>query len=309
LQNGKLPSGKRFPDGSIIFKDIRTAGGVSLLYAVMYKQAGNPLARSGWLSACGGPGSTVSPTPVQVTVTALAIFGPQVVPTGSNVTYGTTATLSSGTAIMNGRSTIWNSDNADVATINSAADGIGELTARREGDATITATYQGKSGTFTVKVRDGSKQEGAAYLSISDTPDPVSGSPMRCSQGPDPNSPTWTFTESLVETHGVGFTRETVTFNLYGDDGKLIYTDTGVEKDYFAAHSAFAEQFCTSLFGHPSGFYSGVYEGVDDRGNRLAFTNGRLRLLPVAGSTTSSWTSPVPLGAGAVVRGARRRVR
>lgn len=52
LQNGMLPSGVAFPDGSIIVKEIRTSGQTTL-YAVLYKDRGNAVAESGsgWLWA------------------------------------------------------------------------------------------------------------------------------------------------------------------------------------------------------------------------------------------------------------------
>ena len=50
LQNGRLPSGASFPDGSIVFKEVLT--GVSPnLYAIMYKDRANPRAGNGWLWA------------------------------------------------------------------------------------------------------------------------------------------------------------------------------------------------------------------------------------------------------------------
>src|SRR5262245_27512852 len=112
--------------------------------------------------ACGGsdgpPAS--SPSPVSsgptvsggLTVTSLAIVGPRVVPTGSDVTYSATAMLSNGGFTANVRPTIWSSDNADVATIKSAQDGIGELNAKRQGTVTISAAHQGQVSTFTVDV-------------------------------------------------------------------------------------------------------------------------------------------------------------
>ena len=52
LQNGILPAGGTFPDGSIIVKEIRT-NGQTTLYAVLYKDRGNAVAESGsgWLWA------------------------------------------------------------------------------------------------------------------------------------------------------------------------------------------------------------------------------------------------------------------
>jgi hypothetical protein len=51
LQNGRLPSGARFPDGSVLFKEIITSAGDASLYAVMYKNRDHSLAGNGWLWA------------------------------------------------------------------------------------------------------------------------------------------------------------------------------------------------------------------------------------------------------------------
>ncbi len=44
LENGKLPAGRRFPNGSIIFKEVVGQD----LYAVMRKEDGGPISGSGW---------------------------------------------------------------------------------------------------------------------------------------------------------------------------------------------------------------------------------------------------------------------
>lgn len=52
LVGGRLPAGGRFPDGSIVFKEIRASQSASPnLYAVMYRDQANPLAGGGWLWA------------------------------------------------------------------------------------------------------------------------------------------------------------------------------------------------------------------------------------------------------------------
>jgi hypothetical protein len=216
--------------------------------------------------------------------------------------------MANGAIITNARPTLWSSANADVATIRSAPDGIGELNARRQGTVTISATYQGQVGTFSVDVQDPRRPESGANLKISYTPDPVPGREMRCPTGIDPGTPTWTFTETITETSGVGFTQENVSFTLYDDNGTLVYTDTFPEKYYFPANSVFAEEFCMSLFGRQSGFYADVYEGVDDLGNRRAFTSVRLRLIAVgAASATSS--VPAQVSSQPIVRRSRHRIR
>jgi hypothetical protein len=50
LQNGRLPAGTQFPNGSVIFKEVLPSqSGSASVYAVMYKDRGNPLAGDGWL--------------------------------------------------------------------------------------------------------------------------------------------------------------------------------------------------------------------------------------------------------------------
>ena len=267
------------------------------------------------VSACGGSDSPAasSPSPVTapagLTVTGLTIFGPQVVPTGSDVTYSATATMSNGAITANVRPTIWSSDNAEVATIRSAPDGIGELNARQQGTVTISATYQAQVSTFIVDVQETRRPQAGANLELSFSPDPVPGRAMRCPTGIDPGTPTWTFAETITETSGVGFTQENVSFTLYDEGGTLIYTDTFSERFYFPANSVFAEEFCMSLFGRQSGFYADVYEGVDDLGNRRAFTRtARLRLTAVGGASGAS-SVPGQVSSQPIVRRSRQRIR
>lgn len=61
LQNGRLPSGGTFPDGSIVFKEIKSsATAPTSLYAVMVKDRANSLAGNGWLWAEYGPTGSVT---------------------------------------------------------------------------------------------------------------------------------------------------------------------------------------------------------------------------------------------------------
>lgn len=267
------------------------------------------------ISACGGSDGPVASSPSPVTaraglaVTGLTIFGPQIVPTGSDVTYSATATLANGVISANVRPTTWSSDNAEVATIRSAPDGIGELSARRQGTVTISATYLGQVTTFIVDIRDSSRPETGANLEIAYTPDPVPGRAMRCPTGIDTGTPTWTFTETITETSGVGFTQENVSFTLYDEGGTVIYTDTFPERYYFPANSVFAEEFCMSLFARQSGFYADVYEGVDDLGNRRAFTRTARLRLNAAGGGLSVSSVPGQVSSQPIARRSRQRVR
>ncbi len=58
LQDGRLPAGATFPDGSILFKEIVSAG-TTTLFAMIYKDRTNPLAGSGWLWAEYEPDGSV----------------------------------------------------------------------------------------------------------------------------------------------------------------------------------------------------------------------------------------------------------
>ena len=57
LQNDSLPAGSRFPDRSIIFKQI-IVNGRTTLYAVIFKDSNNPLSGNGWLWAEFDPNGT-----------------------------------------------------------------------------------------------------------------------------------------------------------------------------------------------------------------------------------------------------------
>ena len=59
LQDGKLPAGSRFPNGSAIVKDVRTNNGTTVAYAVIYKNSDNRLAGNGWLWAEFKPDGTL----------------------------------------------------------------------------------------------------------------------------------------------------------------------------------------------------------------------------------------------------------
>jgi len=263
--------------------------------------------------ACGGsnvPAAPTAPSPTPAVVTApatdLTITGPALVPTGSSVKYDATAVLSIGVTIYHVSGT-WTTDNGTVATI----DSNGILTGQGPGVATVTITYRNLSATVTVRVSDFASRPSSATanLAISFLPDPVPGSltPLR---GPLCMGavPSWNFTEVFNETHGVGFTVKAEVVNLFREDGLLLRTSTIPEEYYFPPNSEFVEDVCTDLEESTSGFFEDVVHGIDDRGTELTFRR-RVRLLPVAGATTtSSRISPGPIAPRRVTR-ALRRVR
>jgi len=61
LQGGKLPAGARFPNGSVVFKQVlNNAGGSPTLYAVMRRDEGGPVSGSGWQWAEYAPDGSVA---------------------------------------------------------------------------------------------------------------------------------------------------------------------------------------------------------------------------------------------------------
>lgn len=60
LQGGRLPAGSRFPDGSIVLKELRpSASAAATAYVVMYRDASNALAGNGWVWAEFSPSGAV----------------------------------------------------------------------------------------------------------------------------------------------------------------------------------------------------------------------------------------------------------
>jgi hypothetical protein len=61
LQNGKLPAGGKFPNGSVVFKQVLDrAGAPPSLYAVMRKDDGGPVSGAGWQWAEYRPDGSVA---------------------------------------------------------------------------------------------------------------------------------------------------------------------------------------------------------------------------------------------------------
>lgn len=101
------------------------------------------------LSACGSqptpPTAPATVTVSSVAITAASIFtGP-----GQQVQFTATATMSDGTAQNVSAQAAWQSSNTSVLTVSSS----GLATSVAEGDAKLTATYTGVSGSSDVAVR------------------------------------------------------------------------------------------------------------------------------------------------------------
>lgn len=100
-------------------------------------------------AACGGSGPTTSPSPAAVATVVLNQSDISMVPQYS-VQLSATPKSSSGTALTD-RTVTWQSSAAAIASVSSS----GLVTGLTLGDATITATSEGKSATATVSVREG----------------------------------------------------------------------------------------------------------------------------------------------------------
>jgi hypothetical protein len=99
---------------------------------------------------CGGSSTPTTPTtpPAAVTVNSVAVSGTATLTSkGQTSQLTATASLSNGTTQDVTSQATWQSDNAAVASVSSS----GLVTANAEGEATITATYQSKSGTLKIK--------------------------------------------------------------------------------------------------------------------------------------------------------------
>jgi hypothetical protein len=60
LVAGRLPAGGRFPDGSLLVKEVRPDAAAAVdVYAVMYRDAASPLAGEGWIWAEFRPDGSV----------------------------------------------------------------------------------------------------------------------------------------------------------------------------------------------------------------------------------------------------------
>lgn len=100
--------------------------------------------------ACTGGYSTTTPAaPSQASAVSVAIGGTASLTAVAQTSQLTaTATLSDGTTQNVTTSATWQSSSSTVATVSAA----GLVTAVAAGTTTITATYQGRAGTFTVTV-------------------------------------------------------------------------------------------------------------------------------------------------------------
>jgi hypothetical protein len=126
-----------------------------------------------------------------------------------------------------------------------------------------------------------SRNPNAANLSITFTPDPVAGSPLLCGGAFwGAQTPTWSMTESITETQGVGFTLKLLTYRYYNQHGALVFAINFPDNHYFPPYDEHVEPGCVALQGFPSGAFEEIVEGVDDNGNQLTFA-GQVKLLPV----------------------------
>ena len=97
-----------------------------------------------------GKSGTASITVVPVPVASVVVTPPSAtVEEGKKIPL-TATTYDDQGRVLTGRSITWSSSDTRIATVN----GNGEVTGRREGTVTITATSEGKSGTATVRVKD-----------------------------------------------------------------------------------------------------------------------------------------------------------
>lgn len=101
-------------------------------------------------AACGGGGTTppTPTTPPPPTLSGLTITGLDALRTGFFSDYTATATLSDGSTQNVTTQATWSTGNASVAT----AEANGRISGQTHGSTTVTATYQGRTGSKAVNV-------------------------------------------------------------------------------------------------------------------------------------------------------------
>jgi hypothetical protein len=97
-------------------------------------------------AGCGGSDSSpTAPTPAAPTVTGLTVSGLDAIRTGFFFTFTAQATMSDGSSQT--VTPAWSSSNPEIATVASN----GDVSALVNGTSTITATYQGRTGSKAVR--------------------------------------------------------------------------------------------------------------------------------------------------------------
>ncbi|HEV8149637.1 MAG TPA: Ig-like domain-containing protein, partial [Gemmatimonadales bacterium] len=124
-------------------------------------------------TACGGGGDSVAPPPppppLGVATVEVAPSSPSVIQ-GDTLRLTATAKTASGT-VLSGKTASWSSSNAAVATVSS----LGTVTGVTPGNATITATVEGKTGSAQVKVERGAPLDLESSRAVNDSIGPAGG--------------------------------------------------------------------------------------------------------------------------------------
>lgn len=209
-------------------------------------------------------------SPAAAPVASLSINGPATMALGSNVLFDATATLDNGLRIYHAAGD-WETDNTSIASFKG-----GVLTSIAPGRTTVSVTYRGQRASVPLEVtaRSSAASADSANIVITFTPNPAVSAARPCSAN-EPGSPSWSFFEVYNETHGVGFTQQLETVNLYADDGRLLESESHQSDYHFGAGSQFVELFdtCVSLAGAPRGTFEEILDGVDDVGRPLTFVH------------------------------------
>ncbi|MBE3123475.1 MAG: Ig-like domain-containing protein [Acidobacteria bacterium] len=163
-----------------------------------------------FLAACGGGSSSPTPTaPTTPTVIGLTVSGTAgLTSKGQTSQLTATATMSSGATQGVTAQATWQSSNTVVATVSAA----GVVTAAGDGEAMITATYQGQSGQMKVTVTVPTRAIADVSLVLKAYTPGGSGLKYR-----------WENTYTFKETGGVyGYTMTSFRIDYYDQNGAFV---------------------------------------------------------------------------------------
>jgi hypothetical protein len=188
---------------------------------------------------------------------------------------------------------VWQAtSNADWITITSGSNGngsgvVGYFVAANNNAAPRTGTLTIARQTFTVTQAGGAR----ANLQIGINPTSVSQSANPCLG----IRPPWNYSRTVTETAGVGINITGVTVDYFDFNGTLVgrqiesgdffaslFDDCGTASRFIPARARACGGICTNLSGRGSGSILWTFFGIDDNGNSLSFTAGRITLLGTA---------------------------
>jgi len=186
-------------------------------------------------NACGGK-TPAAPSQPGTTVSGLVITGADAILTGLSTGYTVKAAFADGSTRT--IAPVWTSSNPAAASV----DSMGGLTGRTHGETTLTATYEGRSVSKTVRLVNnyaGTWEGRYVVKGCADTGDLTDHDGGWCLAGPGRVGTVYAITMTLVQggsdlneiTRTFGHSRDTITGEVTAD-GRLVLAGTLPERDF-----------------------------------------------------------------------------